>query len=24
MPFDPAVQNGIEDALRGEPIDLTK
>jgi triacylglycerol esterase/lipase EstA (alpha/beta hydrolase family) len=24
MPFDPAVQNGIEDALRGEPVDLTK
>lgn len=24
LPFDPAVQNGIEDALRGEPIDLTK
>lgn len=24
LPFDPAVQNGIEDALRGEPIDLTR
>lgn len=24
LPSDPAVQNGIEDALRGEPIDLTK
>jgi triacylglycerol lipase len=24
LPFDPAAQNGIEDALRGEPIDLTK
>jgi triacylglycerol esterase/lipase EstA (alpha/beta hydrolase family) len=24
MPFDPAVQNGILDALRGEPVDLTR
>lgn len=24
LPFDPAVQNGVEDALRGEPIDLTR
>lgn len=24
MPFDPAVQNGILDALRGEPVELTR
>lgn len=24
LPFDPGVENGIEDALRGEPVDMTR